>query len=100
MLDPSPALWFLQEQLDDFIAHEAVVPLFLTFVKIAVVLELGCVTRENGICSGQGSSGAKACGQSLWFADRGSGNDILVTSSYPQRCFLLALKLSVSLMRK
>lgn len=92
---PPPALCYFQEQLDNFIAHKAVVPLFLTFVKITVVVELGCITWENGICSGQGSSGAKARGRSLWFADGGFGNDILVTSSYPQPCFLLALKLSV-----
>lgn len=83
-----------QGQLHNCIAREGVVPVFFTSVKIAVVLELGCKTRENGICCGQESSGAKTRGHSLWFADGGSGNDILVTSSYPQHCFLLALELS------
>lgn len=90
-----PSSVVLQEQLHSCIAHEAVVPLFLTSVRTAVVLELGCITREIGICCGLESSRAKARGHSLWFADGGSGNDILLTSSYPRCCFLLASELSV-----
>lgn len=48
---------------------------------------------QNDTC-GQERSGAKAHGHGLRFADGGSVNDILIKSSYPKCCFLLALKLS------
>lgn len=48
---------------------------------------------QNYVCRGQERSGAKVHGYGLKFADGDSVNDILIRSSYPKRCFLLALKL-------
>lgn len=55
---------------------------------------------QNDICCGQERSGAKADGHGLWFAGKGSVNDVVVRCSYPKCCFLLAIKWSARLIRE
>lgn len=54
---------------------------------------------QNDIWCGQERSGAKVHGHGLFFVDGGPVNNILITSSYLECCFLLVLRLSAWLMR-